>query len=195
MRSIITYGPYTSVEIFSRISNNNPLILMTAMSFSYPMRVCMNALGMSKVEKYRCYYASTIHVSRTDLVETVRELVYYLDIKSLLFFPSATVLPFRVPYLFYLGKRWESRIVFLYYLFKYFLCRGTNVFLIWSCLIYEWNAPLPFLPHFLMHALIESWVMMTTVTSGSFWNAPRLKNTWEFECRTSCYTICAAEYA
>ena len=43
----------------------------------------MKAFGMPAVVKYPCSYASTIHVSRTDLVETVVELASSLNIKSL----------------------------------------------------------------------------------------------------------------
>ena len=70
-----------------------------------------------------------------------------------------------------------------------------NVSLICIWFIYEWTDPLPFSLHFFRPALSENWVTMTAVTSGSFWTAPHLNNTWESGCRTSYYTICAAAYA
>ena len=68
-----------------------------------------------------------MHASRTELVATVGELAYSLDMEYLCLLPPATVLLFRVPPPFYLSKTWDSRIVFLYSLVKYFLCIGMNV--------------------------------------------------------------------
>ena len=89
---------------------------MMATPFSSPIQVCMNEFRMSTVATYGCSFASTMHVSMTDMVATVGEIESSLDMKSILLFPPATFLPFRVPSLFYLRKRWDSRIVFLYYL-------------------------------------------------------------------------------
>ena len=60
-----------------------------------------------------------------------------------------------------------------------------NVSLIWICFLFEWTYPLPFLPHFLRPDLHERWVMISVVTSISFWNDSRLNNTLASGCRTS----------
>ena len=154
----------------------------------------MEAFGISTVSTYLYSYASMMHVIRTELVATVGKLVSSLDIKYLWLLPPGTVMIFRVPYLFSLKKRWEYIIVFLCYLIKSFLCRGTNVYLICTCFIYEWTAPLPFLTYFLNPSLSDIWVMMNAVTSGSFWTAPWLKNTQSSGFSTSCSIIYAAVY-
>ena len=152
--------------VISRIiSTKTPLILMVAMSFSYLARVYMKAFWMSKVAKYLCHSDSTIHLSRTDSVVTVGDLESFLDIKSLFLFPNSTVLPFKVPYFFSLRKRWDSRIVFLYYSVTSFLFRGMNVSLMWSCFVSEWTSHIPLLPHLLRPDLSESWFIMNAVTS------------------------------
>ena len=73
----------------------------------------MGTFGVSTVAKYQCSSVSMIHVSRTDSVATVGEIVSYFDIKSLSLFPPATILTFRVPSIFSLRKIWDYRIVFL----------------------------------------------------------------------------------
>ena len=83
LRSVITYGPYTSGAIYSIIYTKNPLILMMAMSFSSLVQVYVKEFGMSTVATSLCSSVSTIHVSRTYLVATVDEISSYLDIKSL----------------------------------------------------------------------------------------------------------------
>ena len=115
LRSVITHGPYTSGTVSRRISTKTALILMMAISYSYLMRVFMNAFEMSTVATYRCSSVSTMHVSRNDLVENFGGLASSLDMKSLCLLPHATFLTFSVTSLFYLRKRLESRIVFLYY--------------------------------------------------------------------------------
>ena len=148
------------------------------MYFSYSMWVCMKAFGMSTVTTYVCYFASMIHVIRTDLVTTVGALESYLDIKSLWLFLPATVLNFRVPYIFSLRKLVGPMIVFLCSLVESFLFRGMNIYLIWSFFISDYTDHLPFFPHFLRYVLSKSLVMMTEVMSDSFCTAPGLNNTW-----------------
>ena len=135
LRSVITYVPYMPGAISRRISTKTPLILMMAMSFSYSMQVCMKSFGVSKVATSWCSYVYMMHVGRTDLVANFGYLASSLDIKSICLFPSAAVLPLRVPSLFSFSKMWYSRIVFLYYPVKYFLCRGITVSLIWNFFI------------------------------------------------------------
>ena len=89
----------------------------------------MKAFGILTVSTPICSYASTMHVSRTDLVPTDGELASSLDRDSLCFLPLATDLPFRAPSILSLRKRWYSRIVFLCsYVFRsgtYFIYRLT----------------------------------------------------------------------
>ena len=165
------------------------------MSFSSLMQICMNSFGISTVTTYISSSTPTIHVSRTYLVATVGDIASSLDIKSLCVLPPATFLPFRVPSLSSLRKIWDSRIVFLCYSFKYFLCIGVDVSLIWSFFISEWVYHLPLFPYFLRTDLSESRIIMTSITSGSLWNDPWFNNTVAYLCRTSCPAIFVAEYA
>ena len=86
---------------------------------------------MSTGAKYPFLYASMMHASRTELVENVGDIASYLYIKYLCLLSPDNILTFRLPSIFSLRKRRDSRIVFLCYLVKSLLCRGTNVYLIW----------------------------------------------------------------
>ena len=110
LQSVITYGPYTSEAISSRISTKTTLILMTDMFSSSSMRFCMNDFGVPTVATYKCSCVSTMHVSRTDTVATACKLASSLDMKFLCVLPPSTVLTFRMPSLFSLRKMWDSRI-------------------------------------------------------------------------------------
>ena len=134
---------------YRRISTNTPLILMVDMSLSYQMWVCMKAFGMYTVATPRFSSAYMTHLIRTDSAETVGKLASSLYIKYLCLFPPATVMPFFVPSIFYLRKRWESSILFLCSSVRYLLCKGMDVSLICIYLIYEWTYPLTLLNHFL----------------------------------------------
>ena len=130
LRYVITYGQYTSGAISVRISTPTTPIFMISVSLSSLMRVYIKVFGMSTVATSICSYGLAMHMGRTELVANVGELASSLDIKYLCLLPPTTVLHFRVPYLFYLKKLWDSRIVLLYYSFKYLLFRGMNVYLI-----------------------------------------------------------------
>ena len=128
---------------------------MMAVFFSSLMRFCMKVLGMSIVATSLYSSASMMNVSSTDAVATVGKIASSLYINYLCLFPSDTSLPFRVTYIFSLREKLDYSIVFLYSLVKFFLCRGMNVSLIWSCFIYDWTSCLPFLSHLLRPALSE----------------------------------------
>ena len=155
LNEVGTTQPHNFVTLHKLVASETTTILMVAMSFSSLMQICMNSFGISTVTTYISSSTPTIHVSRTYLVATVGDIASSLDIKSLCLLPPATFLPFRVPSLSSLRKIWDSRIVFLCYFVKKFLCRGTNVSLKWSCFIYDWTSPIPFLYHFLRPSLSE----------------------------------------
>ena len=80
-----------SEAIYSKISTSTPMILMIAMSFLCWTRVWMNAFGVSNTATSLCSSESMMHVSSTDYVAKVDDLVSSLETKSLYLLPPATV--------------------------------------------------------------------------------------------------------
>ena len=121
----------------------------------------MNALGMSMTETSLFSLASMIPVIRTDYVQSVGELAYYLVMYVRCLLPPATVCPLIFPSCFFFSNICDSNTIWPSSYVRSCLYMGIKVFLRCSCFISLLDAECTLSPHYFTPALRDNWVMIT----------------------------------